>query len=651
MHCLSRSCRKFIAVWYNAFMLEDFPNDENKKSLIERLEEKLYSRTGKIRHKERTKLRPKKSTLTEDWGEEGLRFEQREKPHHFSLYAAIFISSITFFIVAGTVAGFIFLSKKQPVSPDNVNISVFGPVSINGGEVFSFQVLIENKNTAPLKNVGLTVEFPPGTRYVNQPSQALERFYKTIGTIAPGEVRSETVNAVLLGGEKIVKDIGITTNFQIEGSDAKFAKNKSYPIALTVPALFTKAELVKEVTSGQDVTLSTDVVSNAPSLLKGGLLQVDYPAGFVFKKATPAPSFGNNAWKLGDFELGDSRHIEIQGTVFGEESQEKVFRIYTGVTKNDKGSVFDVIFSSFFQSLVVKKPFFDVWVTIDRGDATISFINNLPDKIITGEINASIIGADVDRTMIQPMGGFYRSPSDETMVWDQRTIKGLGLILPGAKNEVSFSFGLLPFVFGGNVMFKNPEIEVVVNIKGKRISENNVPEEIKFSVTKKFKLPTDIQFAARSVYHVGPFSNTGPLPPAFGKETTYTVIWSIKNTINDVSGAVVKTVLPPSVEWKGLVSPPGTKITYNTVTHQIVWNIGTIKAGAGYDSDPQEVAFQVVLLPTSLQIGSIQNLISDTVFSGKDDFTSNDITKSIPPVSTMLSTDPSFDEKEAKIVP
>lgn len=640
------------------FMPEEFHNnpDEGEKSRVEQMEEKLYSRTEEIKQKDRTKLHPKKFTGTEDWegSEDSLRFEKKEA-HHLSLYGVIFAVSLTFFIVAGALAGYMLLNKKQSISPDNVSISVFGPVSMGGGDILSLQVLIENKNSVALQNADLLVEFPEGTRYPNQPDKKFDRFHKNLGVIAPGEIRTETVKAVLLGEEKSIKNIAITTKYQIEGSDAKFTKNKAYALTLTAPALAVKTELLKEASAGQEVVLSTDVESNSPSLLKGALLQIEYPQGFVFESALPAPSFGDNAWKLGDMALGDKRHVEIKGIIHGEDAQEKVFRIYTGVTKSETAPTFDTVFSSLQSGLVIKKPFLGVNIVVNgstnpnfvfqrpSGEIAILWKNNLPDKIIDGQIEVAIKGATINRNtiMIQD-GGFYRS-SDDVLFWDKRTSESLRVIPTGGKSGVGFSFKFLPLVSDNNTVFRNPEVEIGVSVKGKRVSESNVPEEINSFVTKKYKVATTLQFAGRSVYYVGPFPNTGPLPPKVQHETTYTIMWAIQNTANDVSDAVVKAVLPPYVEWKDLVSPSGANLVYNPVSHEISWNLGKIKAGTGYEINPQEVSFQVGLSPGLAQVGKTPAMISQATFTGKDDFTGVEVNRDVDPLTTLLSTDPQFD--------
>ena len=92
-------------------------------------------------------------------------------------------------------------------------------------------------------------------------------------------------------------------------------------------------------------------------------------------------------------------------------------------------------------------------------------------------------------------------------------------------------------------------------------------------------------------------------------------------------------------------------MSYNPISHEILWDVGKIKAGTGYGNDSQEVAFQVGFIPGFTQTGKTPALISQTKFTGKDDFTGVVIDHTTNPLSTMLSTDPQFDAKQAMVTP
>src|SRR5690606_36507934 len=97
----------------------------------------------------------------------------------------------------------------------------------------------------------------------------------------------------------------------------------------------------------------------------------------------------------------------------------------------------------------------------------------------------------------------------------------------------------------------------------------------------KVPISTDAQFVTEVLHYSSPITNTGPMPPQVGQETTYTIRWNISNSTNVLNNATVRTVLPTGIVWKDVVVPQSERslMQYNTVTREIVWNAGTIPVG------------------------------------------------------------------------
>jgi hypothetical protein len=220
----------------------------------------------------------------------------------------------------------------------------------------------------------------------------------------------------------------------------------------------------------------------------------------------------------------------------------------------------------------------------------------------------------------------------------------------GESSSVRFSFSPLPPV-SSNQLLTNPTIVAEVTVRGKRISEAGVPEEVKTVMTQNVKITSRAQFAARAVYFVGPFINIGPIPPKVENETTYTIIWSLVNTSNTITNTRVRGVLPPYVKWAGSVSPGKENITYNRNTNEVLWTPGDIVAGTGVGQPPREVAFQVVLTPSLSQIKTTPALVSDVNFSGTDLFTGEVLSEEKGDILTVLSTDPKAPDGGDTVVP
>lgn len=84
------------------------------------------------------------------------------------------------------------------------------------------------------------------------------------------------------------------------------------------------------------------------------------------------------------------------------------------------------------------------------------------------------------------------------------------------------------------------------------------------SLTRTVKVNSSFQLSSRAVHYTGPFGNSGPMPPRVGQNTTYTILWSITNSSNDVSRAKVTAVLPLYVKWTGVSSSGDVSFNYGT---------------------------------------------------------------------------------------
>jgi hypothetical protein len=101
------------------------------------------------------------------------------------------------------------------------------------------------------------------------------------------------------------------------------------------------------------------------------LVKADYPLGFQFISATPAPSFSNNVWNLGDLAPGAEHNITIVGRMMDVfDGEEKTFNISSGSQSSESKSVIGVVFNSIRHTVAISKPFIEANL----------FINGVSDK-------------------------------------------------------------------------------------------------------------------------------------------------------------------------------------------------------------------------------------------------------------------------------
>src|SRR3989338_824025 len=105
---------------------------------------------------------------------------------------------------------------------------------------------------------------------------------------------------MLFGEQGSVRQMKISLEYRVEGSNAIFLKDKFFEVSINSTPIDLLIGAPSEISSNQDINLDVKATLNATKPASKILLKVDYPIGFQFVKAIPAPSSGNNIWNLGD---------------------------------------------------------------------------------------------------------------------------------------------------------------------------------------------------------------------------------------------------------------------------------------------------------------------------------------------------------------
>lgn len=642
------------------------PKDIGEDSIGE-LKEGLYSRQDyfsaeKTDKAKRRVLKKHEYDVAEDWasgpGETGGKFY--DPARRLIFWKRLFIASLAFFFVSVGIALYIFLGGANIISSKNVDIVVTGPVSVQGGGIFGFDVLVDNQNNNNLESTDLVVEYPEGAREAENVSRPLKRYRELLGTIAKGARAEKKFQAILFGEEGAMKEIKISIEYRVNGSNAIFSKNKIYAVSIGSAPVTMKIAGASELNSGQDADFVLEITSNSSSVIENLAVSSEYPFGFSFISADPKPSFGNGFWRLGDLKPGAKRTIKVHGTLVGQDNDSRTFHFGAGTEDPQNENVIGTNFLSSSQQIIIRKPFLGISFVLD-GDARdnhiakpgsviradITVVNDLADKITDLKIKAKPTGPIFGYNSVFANNGFFRA-SDNTIVWDQTLVSALNSLEPAGNQTVSFSFSTLT---GSEIQnIKNPEMTFEISASGTRINERGVSETVSSSISRNVRMTSVFGLSTRLLYSSGPFTNSGPLPPKVNLPTSYTAVWSLTNTSNDLSNVRVYATLPSYVKWQGVIKPTDEKLSYNPVNGQIVWDVGELKAGTGFAGSPREVNFQISFIPGINQAGTIPALVGQATASGDDAFADTSLQVIRGPLNTSLSTDPNFKDDQAVVV-
>ncbi len=636
-------------------------NSLRPKDKIHSLEEDLYSRSHPMEYRdERTPIPNQEIEAPRSWevgeGEDIQVLIQKEREKRESsqskLFKKIFFYSAFFFVVAIGVSLFMFFGGRNFISADKIDILVVGPTMTAGGEVLTLDAVIQNKNRVPLEDVSLIVEYPSGTRTAQDVNVELTRSRDEIGEVpARGESR-KTISAILFGEKESVQEILLTVEYRLEGSTASFTKEKKYEIAIQSSPVIVTIQNPQEINANQEFEFSVDISANTPDPLRGVMFQAEYPFGFVFQSAQPAPSIDNNIWRVGDLPPGDKREIRIRGILQAQNDEERTFRFATGIVSATDEEKLGAIFSNIASSMKIRRPFLAVDALLsgrptervsaspgEKVNASVSWTNNLPGELLDAVVEVKLQGAVLDKSSVTAsIGGFYRS-IDNVIVWDKNSRKQQLSLSPGKKDTVNFSFSPIQTISSNA---GSSQIDMVITVTGTQTTDTGKQEKITTVVNRSVLLASKVTLGARSVRSLGTIENFGPIPPRAEQEVSYTAVWTLSNTLNTVTDGVVKAVLPNYVTWRGLTAPSGESVQYDPLTREVTWNVGNIAPGTGNSGSPKELYFHVSFIPSVSQVGSSPVLVESATFTGRDRFTQEEIRTTSPASTTRFSTDPSF---------
>ncbi len=606
-------------------------DDSNKKQTFEgsldSMEQKLYSNA--VLENDKTSLSKPNNFAPEDWQEFNLpkvKFEKPQpvhNPHKTTFLNWLLGGSVVFFLVSLSVAGYIFVGGRNIISEKNVVFQIDTPVSVSGGDNTLIQVTIENRNETTLLDNDFLIEYPEGVRNPEDLSKDTRRYRETLEDIPPGGKITKKINLVFFGESGDVKKIDFSLRYKVAGSNAILTKNDFKTISLSTSPVSVSISSPEEVGSGSEASFVVDVEANSTVETKNILLTADYPFGFNFVSSEPKSTSGNNVWDLGDLKPGSKRQIVIKGEFDGGSGEERVMRFLIGSKDPKNPKKIGVPFLSKSQSILVTAPSIGLSLLIEGQDlpeyitspgngvgATIQLFNGLPSKLVNVDISARLSGNIFDKNSVNAGGGFFKS-ADNEITWNQRTDSKLAFIDPGDNRTLTFNF----FIPKSVRSVVNPSMEILVSVVGEYSNDSTGIEKVKVSSTKIVKLASDLNLGVKVFHSVGPFTNSGPVPPKVDQETTYTVVLSLSAGANGVSGGRVTTSLPIYSEWIDRFEPSDAQIMFNPLGGGLVWEAGDIGSNG-----KKEVAFQVAFRPSANQAGDTPSLLNGISATGKDPF-------------------------------
>lgn len=646
-----------------------------RKGAVEGLKEKLYSRADEpdVRPEERTPLSHSDAKAPVAWadvkekeptppiqpphvppatfhGGDVTALTPMTKKKGFSFATKFFLFSFVFFCAGASVAGYMLIFGGNSISPQNIDMQIVTPSLIDGGKETSVQILISNRNQAPLQLADLVVDYPDGARDPLDQTKPLVHERQNIGTIMPGQQIKRTATAIFYGPEGSPQRISARLEYSIPGSNAVFEREAAAEFTVGSSPISVVVDAPNKAVTGEEFSMDLVVQSNATTPVDNVVIQAQYPFGYSVVTATPKAEAGGTLWRLGTLAPGKSTKIHIVGKIEGQDGDQRVFRFLAGSNADQTDTQVRVPFLTVPQTLTIERPFIttDIAVngqtksitapagTVVRG--TVSWQNNLADSVSNLELKLLFSGAMLDKGTVASPDGFYQS-LDRTIIWTKEQVPALASVPPGGSGTLHFSFSTMAPGTGGSV-YANPTVDLNVTVAGVRQGQDRVPQTVSSAATARVSISSLLNLTTKVLHFTGNFANTGPMPPVAEQNTTYSILWTVQNSSNTIANARVSAVLPPYVRF--ISAQPGSGVEYSAASRTVTWSLGDVKPGVGYSDVARTASFQISFMPSTSQVRQSPALTGDAQLTGQDRFAQVSVSALAPAPSIADITEPDF---------
>ncbi len=525
---------------------------------------------------------------------------------------------------------------RNTYSRDVLKLEILASSQVEAGDRVNYVIQYKNNGNVRLEEPKLIFDFPENTiiddslRETEEDRISLRgerRVEIKLDNIHPGEEKTETLTGYLFGKQDSILEAKATIYFSPRNLNVQYSAETTHSTQVTSVPINFDLYLPSRVDSEKEFSFDINYFSKIDYPLSNLRIKIEYPREFSFSRARPEVSYEESEWELGVLNRGEGGRVEVFGKLKGDPSDIRSFKASLGFWQNNRF----VVLKESTRGVEIATPLLYITHRINKETEYIAspgeyleyeiFFRNtgeeaLEDLFLTARINRGVV--DFDRVQIDS-GTFQKNTG--TIIWDSRDIPELEVLASKKEGRVSFWIKVEDYIEK-----EDPEIEVDVSLSQskKRIVS---------------KVNSKISFSQKAFFSSGPFDNYGSQPPSVGSSTSYTLLWKIDNSSNRVRNMTAKTRLPSQVRLSGETEPKDARITFDSGSRELIWNVG--------DMDPKtskEVYFQLIFDPQIDDRGELREIISETIISGLDSWTGMTLRTSDSAIKTDLPDDDSIDD-------
>lgn len=575
--------------------------------------------------------------------------EKKAKRRKILKYVSIFLG-VTIGIV-GMIWSALYI-RKNVFSEDKVKVYISSPAKVRSGEDVNLDIDYQNINRVSLKDAVLYLTYSENfkpSKNLSFESEGPRTSKVNIGNIAGRGSGKITIQGKFFGSRDTLVYLEARLEYKSSTFNSTFAAKANSSVFISSSPLVIEIAGPQNAAEGNVVSYTITYQNTGQEDFNDLKIKADYPDGFSFSNSEPLAVQDNNIWYVGNLAAGQSGQLKINGTISGARDQEKTIKIFIGEIGSDNKfvpygegqSTLKIIGSPIILSETINEKKDNI--IVNAGDLLFFKVHykntasiGLRDVILSVEVNSPIL--DYSRIDMHNKKGEFDSEK-KIISWKASVVPEFKTLAPGAEGEISFSIPVKEIIPVASSKDKSFSFSAIARMDSPDIPTPQGANKVIASNAIEVKLNSKLLVGLEGFFNDAEITNTGPLPPKVGEETTFAMHLKIANVSNDVTDAKVTITLAPGVKWKNNFLPENASVSFNDRTSELVWNVGSLAAGTGILTDPKELVFQVGLVPSQNQVGSFASLVSTAVFSAKDSFTGQPLEAKIGEKNTNLTED------------
>lgn len=570
------------------------------------------------------------------------------------LWAAIGIPVGVLVLCGAAWSGFWFFKSFNGFNGDGLVLGIEGPGQITLGEETSYFINYYNPLREPLASVEIRANFPSDfvpTEY--NPKLIEDKMVWKLGALAGEEKGTIAIKGKFLGSLGALSAIQAVATYRPLNSASDFEVLATEQVTFSGTVLEGEIQVPEKAVPGDKISFVYKLKNKGLDALDGLETRITLPEGLTIQNFTSDVTVEGRVYRrpLITLAAGSTTEITVSGIfASGFGGQAKIIA-QTGTQGVDgtfkqmqtTEASFPVLAGDLALKLFVNGSEATERVVAYGNNLqfTLGYENTADEPLKHVSLRLLLESLDLDNTSsVVPalidwdkVGNAASSThKDQSLVWDESTLKALKEIASRSDGSLDFNIPLLAEAKGSGLLAVRAT--VFANIES--IGGTKVNRTIQI-VPMLFKLKTDAKLSAEARYfsEEGAPIGSGPLPPKVGEATRYRIFWNIDKRVHSLKDLSVKSVLPRNVNFVSITTSTAGELVYDNNTRTVSWSLNRLPE----EIQNAQMEFEIELTPVTSDSGKFVDLIGDASLQAFDEIIKENILQIFKALNTDLQND------------